>query len=85
MHCLHSILHSCGGQKCFNTAQMVNFTQALVTKIREVDSVRPVSSGFSMPRSDAWHMEHCPAPTTCDVAGACGSSKFDLLVAAIDH
>ena len=54
------MLRRCGDQQCFNTAQMVGFTQALVAKIREVDPVRPISSGYSMPRAYSWHMEHCP-------------------------
>eukprot|EP00040_Diaphanoeca_grandis_P005351 m.32492 g.32492 ORF g.32492 m.32492 type:complete len:460 (+) comp16652_c0_seq2:92-1471(+) len=56
----------CGSEQCFNTAQMVDFTTALVDKIRQVDTVRPVSSGFSMARSTAWHQEHCPVATNCN-------------------
>ena len=67
------MLRRCGDQQCFNTAQMVGFTQALVAKIREVDPVRPISSGYSMPRAYSWHMEHCPmgvGGVVCNWTGA---------------
>jgi hypothetical protein len=49
-----------GTKQCFNTAQMVMYTSALVKIIRDIDPVRPISSGFSAGRSTQWHQEHCP-------------------------
>ena len=51
----------CGGSQCFNTANMMDYTSRLAAIIKQHDPIRPISSGFSAPRSDAWHMEHCPA------------------------
>lgn len=80
---------SCGPKPCFNTAEMVQYETALVSKIRETDPVRPVSSGHSMPRASAWHQEHCgsgvttssapPAPPGCD-GGYWGSDTKEQYV-----
>eukprot|EP00662_Eupelagonemidae_sp_cell21_P045130 gene45130-47872_t len=48
----------CGDGPCFNTAEMVAYTQHLAAVIRAVDPSRPISSGFSTPRPSAWHQEH---------------------------
>jgi hypothetical protein len=50
--------HTCGAEQCFNTSEMVALTTRLVSTIKTIDPVRPISSGFSMPRPAAWHMEH---------------------------
>ena len=49
-----------GTEQCFNTQQMVEHTSALVKIIRDIDPIRPISSGFSAGRSSEWHQEHCP-------------------------
>ena len=55
----------CGDKQCFNTSEMVAFTQDLCKIIRALDPNRPISSGFSMPRPSAWHQEHCPLTGPC--------------------
>jgi hypothetical protein len=57
-----------GTERCFDNEQMVAYTTTLVSAIRANDPVRPISSGYGLARSDAWHMEHCwqtPAPDGC--------------------
>ena len=57
----------CGPDKCFNTSEMVALTGRLASTIKAIDPIRPISSGFSMPRPAAWHMEHRPVngPEVC--------------------
>jgi len=59
--------HTCGAEQCFNTSEMVALTARLASAIKAIDPVRPISSGFSMPRPAAWHMEHRPisSPEIC--------------------
>lgn len=53
-----------GTEPCFNTPEMQTYTKALVAKIRQIDPVRPISSGFSAARNTAWHQEFCKAGST---------------------
>lgn len=46
------------GTKCFNTTEMMAWTSDLVSVIRSVDPMRPISSGFALQRSASWHMEN---------------------------
>ena len=55
----------CGTLQCFNTSEMAKYTERLVTIIRDIDPVRPISSGFAMPRPSAWHQENCPLTGPC--------------------
>lgn len=66
-------------EQCFNTAQMTAYTQDLAAKIRAIDSRRPISSGFSVPRPSAWHNEHCPLQGACDAdkAGYWGTDSVE--------
>ena len=66
---LPSDLAACGGEQCFATAAMVDYTTRLVTIIQRADAKRPISSGFSAPRAAAYHQEHCPYGGKCKFAG----------------
>eukprot|EP00039_Didymoeca_costata_P006827 m.93735 g.93735 ORF g.93735 m.93735 type:complete len:423 (-) comp13409_c0_seq1:189-1457(-) len=55
----------CGEQQCFNTDAMSAFVADFVSIIRNLDGSRLISSGFSLPRSSAWHQEHCPLSGKC--------------------
>lgn len=57
--------------QCFNTNQMISYTQDLVSIIRELDPIRPISSGYSAPRPTAWHQEHCPPPQINSINNDC--------------
>ena len=61
--------------QCFDTAAMVEYTDKLVTAIyaADADSNRPISSGFTVPRPSAWHMEHCPMQGDCPADPAGGT------------
>ena len=62
----------CGGEKCFDTDDMVGYTTRLVDIIKANDPRRPISSGFSAGRQAEWHMEHCPSAGKCTVPGGQG-------------
>eukprot|EP01084_Bolivina_argentea_P123804 219393_1 len=40
----------------FTTPQMVQYIQEIVDFIRNIDAIRPISSGYSCPRPYAWHL-----------------------------
>ena len=67
----------CGGEHCFDTADMVAYTGRLVDIIKQVDPRRPISSGFSIPRPAAWHMEHCPPSGACEADPGAGFWSVD--------
>ena len=48
-----------GTHQCFNTAQMVSYTQELVDVIRGIDPSRPISSGYAAGRQTEWHQGQC--------------------------
>ena len=73
----------CGAAKCFDTAQMVQFTRVLAGQIRQLDS-RPISSGFSLPRPSAWHQEHCPYDA-CDETAVDGGTRASQVALASHH
>lgn len=47
-----------GRSGCFDTESLALFTAEMVAEIRQLDAVRPISSGFTAPRPSAWHLEH---------------------------
>jgi hypothetical protein len=67
----------CGGEQCYNTAQMVSYTERLASIIKAADAVRPISSGYSAGRGSEWHQEHCPAGQPHS-SGACSSGYWGL-------
>jgi hypothetical protein len=53
----------------FSTDQMIAFTSRLAAHVRSLDSSRPISSGFSLPRPNAEHLRRQPefAPEGPDI------------------
>jgi hypothetical protein len=68
----------CGGEQCYNTTQMVAYTERLVHIIKTADAARPISSGYSAGRSSEWHQEHCPSGQPHHPGGPCSSGYWGL-------
>jgi hypothetical protein len=50
----------CAAEDHFTSKEMTSFSQEMVAYITKLDPGRPVSSGYSTPRSSAWHLAAQP-------------------------